>query len=84
MVKRGYVKNQQKSSDRRQLSILSRIVIAQILIGLFVLPMLMPSPIGGGRGGPPIHGGGAPPPSGAGQFAAPQGQRTTQKSATHR
>ena len=62
--------------------ILGGIVIAQILIGLFVLPMLMPSPIGGGRGGPPIQGGGALPPSGVGQFAASQGQPTTQESAT--
>ena len=62
--------------------ILGGIVIAQILIGLFVLPMLMPSPIGGGGGGPPIQEGGEPPPSDAGQFASPQGQPTTQKSVT--
>ncbi len=38
--------------------ILAGIVIALILIGLLVLPMLMPSPMGGG--GPPRQGGASP------------------------
>jgi hypothetical protein len=64
--------------------ILGGIVIALILIGLFALPMLMPSPMGGV--GPPRQGGGggAPPPSGGGQLEAPQGQATTQESAMDR
>jgi hypothetical protein len=64
--------------------VLGGIVIALILIGLFALPMSMPSPIGGG-GGPPRQGeGGVPPPSGAGQLEAPQGQAPTQEDAMDR
>jgi hypothetical protein len=64
--------------------ILGGIVIALILIELFALPTLMPSPMGGGGGGgPPRQGRGAPsPPSGAGQSGAPQGEAPTQESAT--
>lgn len=62
------------STGIRHMPILGGIVIALILIGLFALPMLMPSPMGGG--------GGAPPPSGAGQLEAPQGQAPTQESGT--
>jgi hypothetical protein len=65
-----------------QLPILGGIVIALILIGLFALPAMMPSPMGGGGGGgPPRQGGGAPPPS-AGQLGAPQGQVPQQESVT--
>jgi hypothetical protein len=75
-----------KSSGRKRMPILGGIVIALILIGLFALPMLMPSPMGGGGGGggPPRQGGGgAPsPPSGASQSGAPQSQAPTQESAT--
>jgi hypothetical protein len=73
-----------KSSGRKRMPILGGIVVALILIGLFALPMLMPSPMGGGGGGgPPSQGGGAPsPPSGAGQSGAPQSQAPTQESAT--
>src|SRR5918999_2421752 len=73
-----------KSSGRKRMPILGGIVVALILIGLFALPMLMPSPMGGGGGGgPPRQGGGAPsPPSGAGQSVAPQSQAPTQESAT--
>jgi hypothetical protein len=73
-----------RASGRRHVPILGGIVIALILIGLFALPMLMPSQMGGGGGGPPRQGGGgAPsPPSGAGQSGAPQGQAPTQESAT--
>jgi peptidoglycan biosynthesis protein MviN/MurJ (putative lipid II flippase) len=46
-----------RASGRRHTPILGGIVIALILIGLFALPMLMPSPMGGG-GGPPRQGGG--------------------------
>ena len=55
-----------RSSGRKRMPILGGIVVALILIGLFALPMLMPSPMGGGGGGgPPRQGGGAPsPPSG--------------------
>jgi hypothetical protein len=57
------------------------IVIAPILIGLFALPTLMPSPMGGG-GGPPTQGGGsAPPTSGAGQLETPKGQAPTHEGA---
>jgi hypothetical protein len=67
--------------------ILGGIVIALILIGLFALPMLMPSPMGGGEG-PPRQGGGGgggtPPPTGAGQLETPQGQAPTQESAMDR
>ncbi len=74
-----------RSSGRKRMPILGGIVVALILIGLFALPMLMPSPMGGGGGGgPPRQGGGAPspPPSGAGQSGAPQSQAPTQESAT--
>jgi hypothetical protein len=65
-----------------QLPILGGIVIALILIGLFALPAMMPSPMGGGgSGGLPRQGGGAPPPS-AGQLGAPQGQVPQQESVT--
>lgn len=65
-----------------QLPILGGIVIALILIGLFALPAMMPSPMGGGGGGGlPRQGGGAPPPS-AGQLGAPQGQVPQQESVT--
>jgi hypothetical protein len=73
-----------KSSGRKRMPIIGGIVVALILIGLFALPMLMPSPMGGGGGGgPPRQGGGAPsPPSGAGHSGAPQSQVPTQESAT--
>jgi hypothetical protein len=58
--------------------IIAGIVIVLILIGLFALPMLMPSPMGGG--GPPRQGGASP--AGAGQFGAPQGQAPAQQNAT--
>ena len=64
--------------------VLGGIVIALILIGLFALPMLMPSPMGGGGGPPRQGGGGVPPPSGAGQLEAPQGQAPTQEDAMDR
>ena len=65
-----------------QLPILGGIIIALILIGLFALPAMMPSPMGGGGGGGlPRQGGGAPPPS-AGQLGAPQGQVPQQESVT--
>lgn len=65
-----------------QLPILGGIVIALILIGLFALPAMMPSPMGGGGGGGlPRQGGGAPPLS-AGQLGAPQGQVPQQESVT--
>lgn len=65
-----------------QLPILGGIVIALILIGLFALPAMMPSPMGGGGGGGlPRQGGGAPPPN-AGQLGAPQGQVPQQESVT--
>jgi hypothetical protein len=67
-----------KSSGRKHMPILGGIVIALILIGLFALPTLMPSPMGGG-GGPPRQGGASP--AGAGQFGAPQGQAPTQQNA---
>lgn len=71
------------STGIRHMPILGGIVIALILIGLFALPMLMPSPMGGG--GPPRQGGGgAPPPSSAGQLEAPQSQAPTQESAMDR
>ena len=72
-----------KASGRKHMPILGGIVIALILIGLFALPAMMPSPMGGGGGGgPPRQGGGASPPSGAGQFGPPQGQAPSQESAT--
>jgi hypothetical protein len=76
-------KSTARASGKRRMPILGGIVIALILIGLFVLPMLMPGPMGGG-GGPPRQGGAgggaSPPPSGAGQFGPPQGQAPTQAS----
>ena len=66
-----------KNSDKRHMPILAGIVIALILIGLFALPLLMPSPMGGG--GPPRQGGASP--AGAGQLGAPQGQAPTQQNA---
>jgi hypothetical protein len=88
------------STDIRHMPVLGGIVIALILIGLFALPMVMPSPMGGGGGppgqgggGPPGQGGGGPPgqggggtppPSGAGQLEAPQGQAPTQEGAMDR
>jgi hypothetical protein len=72
-----------RASGRRHTPILGGIVIALILIGLFALPMLMPSPMGGG-GGPPRQGGGSASPSpAAGQFGPPQGQAPTQESPTN-
>jgi hypothetical protein len=68
-----------RASGRRHTPILGGIIIALILIGLFALPMLMPSPMGG-SGGPPRQGGGASPPPGASQFGPPQGQTPTQES----
>jgi hypothetical protein len=62
---------------RRRLLIIVGIVIALILIGLFVLPMLMPSPMGGG---PPGQAG--PPPTGTGQFGGTQEQTPIQENAT--
>ena len=65
-----------------QLPILGGIVIVLILIGLFALPAMMPSPMGGGGGGGlPRQGGCAPQPS-AGQLGAPQGQVPQQESVT--
>jgi hypothetical protein len=68
-----------RASGRRHTPILGGIIIALILIGLFALPMLMPSPMGG-SGGPPRQGGDASPPPGASQFGPPQGQTPTQES----
>lgn len=81
--KQEVVEESTKSSGIRHIPILGGIVIALILIGLFALPTLMPSPMGGGGGGPPRQGGGGggTPPPGAGQFGAPQGQAPTQESA---
>jgi hypothetical protein len=80
--KQEVVEESTKSSGIRHIPILGGIVIALILIGLFALPTLMPSPMGGGGGGgPPRQGGGGAPPPGAGQFGAPQGQAPTQESA---
>lgn len=71
-----------RASRRKHMPILGGIVIALILIGLFALPTMMPSPMGGGGGGGPPRqgeaGGGAPPPSG-GQSGPPQGQAPTQE-----
>src|ERR671923_1892791 len=52
-----------KNNGKARLPILAGAVVALILIGLFALPILMPSPMGGGR--PP--GQGSQPPSAAGQ-----------------
>src|ERR687894_1179015 len=75
-----------KSSGRKRMPILGGIVVALILIGLFALPMLMPSPMGGGGGGGPPRqggaGGGALPPGG-GQLGPPQGQAPTQEGPTN-
>ena len=56
-----------------QVPILAGIIIALVLIGSFVLPAVMPRPMGGGfRGsGPPGQGGGPPP----GQLGGPPGQQ---------
>src|ERR671920_545441 len=63
-----------RASGKRHMPILGGIVIALILIGLFALPMLMPSPMGGGGGGGPPRqvgaGGDSPPPAGLGQPGA--------------
>jgi hypothetical protein len=73
-----------RASGKRHMPILSGIVIALILIGLFALPMLMPGPMGGGGGGgPPRQGGGSGASllsPGAGQFGPSQGQAPTQES----
>jgi hypothetical protein len=66
-----------KNSDKGRMPILAGIVVALILTGLFALPMLMPSPMGGR---PP--GQAAGPPPGAGQFGAPQGQFPSQQNAS--
>jgi hypothetical protein len=75
-----------KASGKKHMPILGGIVIALILIGLFALPAMMPSPMGGGGGGGPPRqggaGGGALPP-GAGQFGPPQGQAPTQEGPTN-
>jgi hypothetical protein len=75
-----------KASGRKHMPILGGIVIALILIGLFALPAMMPSPMGGGGGGGPPRqggaGGGALPPSG-GQLGPPQGQAPTQEGPTN-
>jgi hypothetical protein len=65
-----------KKSGKGHMPILAAIVVALILVGLFALPMLMPSPMGGR---PPGQGAGLPP--GAGQFGAPQGQLPPQQDA---
>src|SRR5918997_3723118 len=70
-----------KASGRKHMPILGGIVIALILIGLFALPAMMPSPMGGGGGGGPPRqggGGGASPP-GADQSGPPQSQAPTQE-----
>jgi len=80
-----------RASDRKHVPILGGVVIALILIGLFALPLLMPSPMGGGggRGGPPGQGAGSgggsasTPAPGAGQFGPPQSQAPTQEGATN-
>ena len=63
------------------MSILAGIVIALILIGLFVLPVLMPSPMSSAGGGPPRQGGGGGggglPLAAPGQPGASQGQAPT-------
>jgi hypothetical protein len=71
-----------RASGRRHVPILGGIVIALILIGLFALPAMMPSPMGGG---PPRQGGGggappSPPTSDSGQSGASQGLAPTQQS----
>ena len=57
--------------------ILAGIVVALILTGLFALPMLMPSPMGGRSPGQA-----AGPPPGAGQFGDLQGQLPSQQNAS--
>ena len=71
-----------RASSARRMPILGGIVIALILIGLFALPAMMPSPMGGG---PPRQGGAgggapSPPTSGSGQSGASLGQAPTQQS----
>jgi hypothetical protein len=51
-----------EGNGKARMPILAGAVVALILIGLFALPILMPSPMGGGR----------PPPSAAGQFGPPE------------
>jgi hypothetical protein len=65
--------SEKAKKQRQHIAILAGIVVALILIGLFALPPLMPSPMGGG---PPRQGGA--PPADAGQFGALQGQSPTQ------
>ena len=75
-----------KASGRKHMPILGGIVIALILIGLFALPAMMPSPMGGGGGGgPPRQGGagGGVLPPGGGQLGPPQGQAPTQEGPTN-
>ncbi|HET6780366.1 MAG TPA: hypothetical protein VFH09_04270 [Nitrososphaera sp.] len=64
--------NTTKNRGRGHTPILAGIVVALILIGSFALPILMPSPMGGG--GPPRQGGGGGPPSAAGQLGPPPEQ----------
>ena len=76
--KRELEKLTEKNGGKRHMPILAGIVVALILIGLFALPVLMPSPMGGGGGGggPPRQGG-SPSPAGPGQPGASQGQAPT-------
>src|SRR5919109_3941430 len=60
-----------KGSGKARMPILAGAVVALILIGLFALPILMPSPMGGGGRS---SGQGGPPPSAAGQFGPPPEQ----------
>jgi peptidoglycan biosynthesis protein MviN/MurJ (putative lipid II flippase) len=71
-------KSIKNASGRKRMPILGGIVIALILIGLFALPAVMPSPTGGG--GPPRQGGagGGPLPPSGGQLGPPQSQTPTQ------
>jgi hypothetical protein len=70
--KRREVEKSTEKSSKRHMPSLAGIVIALILIGLFALPVLMPSPMGGG-GGPPRQGEGSSP-AGLGQPEASLGQ----------
>ena len=71
-------KSIKNASGRKRMPILGGIVIGLILIGLFALPAVMPSPTGGG--GPPRQGGagGGPLPPSGGQSGPPQSQAPTQ------
>jgi hypothetical protein len=73
------IKLTEKNSGKRHMPILAGIVIALISIGLFALPVLLPSPMGdgGGGGSPRQGGGGGPPPAAPGQPGASQGQAPT-------